>query len=74
MIIILAGLELTSNDIHSRMTRSALTNPSFTPGREADSTALPLESMQFSPSALSGTLNQKSSTASWKDEDFNNTP
>ncbi|TCD70174.1 hypothetical protein EIP91_004644 [Steccherinum ochraceum] len=47
MILVLAGLEMTSNDVHSRLTRSHA-RPVFRTGLDAaDSKAVPMESMQF---------------------------
>lgn len=44
MIIILAAMQLTSNDVHSRMTR---TKGAQIIRRPFDSTSVPLDTMQF---------------------------
>ncbi|PCH40268.1 hypothetical protein WOLCODRAFT_23952 [Wolfiporia cocos MD-104 SS10] len=52
MILVLAGLELTTNDVHSRMTRSQLSRPmDFRAGAipaTDDTHTMPLDTMQFS--------------------------
>ncbi|CCM04916.1 uncharacterized protein FIBRA_07113 [Fibroporia radiculosa] len=48
MIIVLAGLEITTNDVHSRLTRSQISRPRFNLGATTeDSRTAPLETMQF---------------------------
>lgn len=51
MIIILAGLELTTNDVHSRLTKSQLTKPQFRPGVSTtieDTHTVPLDILESS--------------------------
>ncbi|OBZ71515.1 hypothetical protein A0H81_08691 [Grifola frondosa] len=61
MILVLAGLNLTSNDVHSRMTRTQLTKPKFTPGTETTDgvQTIPLDTMQFANSSF-GSIQRKS--------------
>jgi len=54
MIIVLAGLEMTTNDVHSRMTKSQTTRPiDFRPGvstttDDTNAHTIPLDTIQFS--------------------------
>ena len=51
MILVLAGLEMTSNDVHSRLTK--VSRPVFRPGMGNDSTkTAPMQSMQFASRSL----------------------
>ena len=48
MIIVLAALQLTSNDVHSRLTKnSKIVRPPFRPGANFGASTAPLETMQF---------------------------
>lgn len=62
MILVLAGLEMTSNDVHSRMTRSHA-RPVFRPGMgDTESKALPMESMQFASRTILSNKSQLQSS------------
>ena len=59
MIIVLAAMQLTSNDVHSRLTRRTKgVRPNIQPGDTGyTTTTVPLESMQFADNrAVIGTI------------------
>ena len=49
MIIVLAALQLTSNDVHSRLTRkrNKVIRPNLQPNASDETGSTPMESMQF---------------------------
>jgi len=57
MIIVLAGLQMTTIDVQSRMTRSQLSKPQFRPGNMTTTTdeapTIPLDTIQFASEASS---------------------
>lgn len=60
LIIILAALQLTSNDVHSRLTRSKTANI-FKPRHAGGSTTVPLDTMNFAANEAILTAPPKSS-------------
>lgn len=66
MIIILAALQLTSNDVHSRITRSKIVKPFWRPTNIDGSSTIPMETIQFADNqaVTSRSIGQKTTISS----------